>query len=60
MSSAARSGTSVYFMNPRTWNEQVDWVYYANGTAQAPGQADARAAAYRSAHTTLIDTVPGG
>ena len=42
---------------PRTWNEQVDWVYYANGTAQTPGQVDAQVAAYRSAHTSFTDTV---
>jgi hypothetical protein len=43
---------------PRTWNEQVDWVYYANGTAQTPSQVDAQIATYRSAHTSFTDTVP--
>ncbi len=44
---------------PRTWNEQVDWVYYANGTAQSPGAVDSQVAAYRGAHTSYVDTVPG-
>lgn len=43
---------------PRTWNEQVDWVYYANGTAQSPSTVDAQVAAYRSAKTTFVDSVP--
>ena len=42
----------------RTWNEQVDWVYYANGTAQSPSQVNAQVATYRSAHTSFTDTVP--
>ncbi|HVV25028.1 MAG TPA: cellulose binding domain-containing protein [Pseudonocardiaceae bacterium] len=51
-------GGLVASSTPRTWNEQVDWVYFANGTAQSPSAVDAQVAAYRSAHTSFTDTVP--
>lgn len=45
-------GTSVY-------TEQVDWTYYAGDQVVSPGDAVARAAAYRSAGTSHVDTVSG-
>ena len=52
------SGELAASSTPRTWNEQVDWVYYANGTAQSPSAVDAQVAAYRGAGTGYVDTVP--
>ena len=43
---------------PRTWREQVDWVYYAGGQALTPAQVDTQIAGYRSAGTTFTDSVP--
>lgn len=43
---------------PRTWTEQVDWVYYADKVALAPDQVTAQVSAYRADHTTFTDTVP--
>ena len=52
------SGELASSSTPRTWNEQVDWVYYANGTAQSPSQVNTQVATYRAAHTSFTDTVP--
>lgn len=51
-------GGLVSSSTSRTWNEQVDWVYYANGAAQSPATVDSHVAAYRTARTSFTDTVP--
>ncbi|HEV2635765.1 MAG TPA: cellulose binding domain-containing protein [Actinocrinis sp.] len=43
---------------PRTWNEQVGWVYYANNTALTPAQVQANVTAYQHSGTSFTDTVP--
>ncbi|HTJ66057.1 MAG TPA: cellulose binding domain-containing protein [Actinospica sp.] len=43
---------------PRTWNEQVGWVYYANGQALTTDQVNANVTAYQQAGTSFTDTVP--
>ncbi len=45
-------GNSVY-------TEQVDWTYYAGNQVVSPADAVARAAQYRSAGTSHVDTVNG-
>jgi hypothetical protein len=40
-----------------TWNEAVDYVYYAENRVLTAAQAAAQVAAYRSAQTTFVDTV---
>ena len=43
---------------PRSWNEQVGWVYYAGGQALSPSAVTAQVAKYQSAGTSFVDTVP--
>jgi len=43
---------------PRTWNEQVGWVYYAAGQALTTAQVQADVSAYQKAGTSFTDTVP--
>ena len=43
---------------PRTWNEQVGWVYYANGQALTTDQVNANVTAYQQAGTSFTDSVP--
>lgn len=43
---------------PRTWNEQVGWVYYAGNQALTTAQVEANVAAYQSSGTSFTDTVP--
>lgn len=43
---------------PRTWTEQVDWVYYAQNQALTPSQVDSAVAGLRSSGTSFKDTVP--
>jgi hypothetical protein len=43
---------------PRTWNEQVGWVYYSNNQALTPAQVQANVTAYQHAGTSFTDTVP--
>ncbi|MFD1050491.1 glycoside hydrolase family 16 protein, partial [Kibdelosporangium lantanae] len=46
------SGTSVY-------TEQVDWTYYAGNQVVSPADAVKKAAGYRTAGTSHVDTVSG-
>jgi hypothetical protein len=48
------SGSST----PRTWNEQVGWVYYAGGEALTPVQVQSQVTAYQRAGMSFTDTVP--
>jgi hypothetical protein len=43
---------------PRTWNEQVGWVYYANSQSLTPAQVTANVTGYQKAGTSFTDTVP--
>ncbi|WP_206184667.1 cellulose binding domain-containing protein [Thermoactinospora rubra] len=43
---------------PRTYRQQVDWVYHAAGEVVAPAEVTGRVGAYRSAGTAFVDTVP--
>lgn len=43
---------------PRTWTEQVDWVYYTAGSALTTDQVDAQVDGFRAAGTSFTDTVP--
>ena len=43
---------------PRTWNEQVGWVYYANNQSLTSAQVQANVTAYQKAGTSFTDTVP--
>ena len=43
---------------PRSWEEQVGWVYYAGGVAQTPAQVSSAVTNYQSAGTSFVDTVP--
>jgi hypothetical protein len=42
----------------RTYNEQVDWVYYNAGANVSPSDVQSQVNSYRAAHTTFTDTVP--
>ncbi|GAB3973162.1 cellulose binding domain-containing protein [Actinoallomurus acanthiterrae] len=53
------SGELLGSSTPRTWREQMDWVYFAGGKALTPAQVDAQVSGLRSAGTTFTDTVPG-
>lgn len=44
---------------PRTYRQQVDWIYHAQNEVVSPAEVTGRVAAYRSSSTTFIDTVPG-
>ena len=43
---------------PRTWNEQVGWVYYAGNQSLSTSQVTANVAAYQHSGTSFTDTVP--
>jgi Cellulose binding domain len=43
---------------PRTWDDQVAWVYYANGQALTTAQVNSNVSALTSAGTNFEDTVP--
>ena len=43
---------------PRTWDEQVGWVYYANGQALTTSQVTSNVSALTGAGTNFEDTVP--
>jgi hypothetical protein len=43
---------------PRTWDEQVAWVYYANGQVLTTAQVNSNVSALTSAGTNFEDTVP--
>jgi len=43
---------------PRTWNEQVGWVYYAGNQSLNTSQVAANVAAYQHSGTSFTDTVP--
>jgi hypothetical protein len=43
---------------PRTWNEQVGWVYYDDGQSLSTSQVESNVAAYQQAGTSFTDTVP--
>ncbi|WP_277441386.1 cellulose binding domain-containing protein [Streptomyces sp. SPB162] len=45
---------------PRSYNEKVDYVYFAKDQVLSPAQVQAQVAAYRAAHVTQVDTVPAG
>ena len=42
----------------RSWDEKVNWVYYANGVAQSPADVQNAVNAYYTAGTHFTDTVP--
>ncbi|WP_034263654.1 cellulose binding domain-containing protein [Actinospica robiniae] len=42
----------------RTWNEKVNWVYFAGGVAQSTAQVQSAVNAYYGAGTNFTDTVP--
>ncbi|GIH18865.1 cellulose binding domain-containing protein [Rugosimonospora africana] len=52
------AGETLGSATPRTYNEQVDWVYYNAGGIVSPATVQAQVNAYRAAHTTFTDTVP--
>ncbi|HST26229.1 MAG TPA: glycoside hydrolase family 16 protein [Gaiellaceae bacterium] len=43
---------------PRTYAEQVDWVYHVAGALLSPAQVTAAVTSYRSQHVSFQDTVP--
>ncbi len=43
---------------PRTYHQQVDWVYYSKGEVISPAEVQNRVGAFRAASTTFSDTVP--
>ncbi|WP_214322350.1 cellulose binding domain-containing protein [Nonomuraea sediminis] len=43
---------------PRTYREQVDWLYYAKNEVVSPSDVQTRVTAFRAAGTTFTDTVP--
>jgi Cellulose binding domain len=43
---------------PRTYNEQVDWVYFQAGATVSPATVTAQVNGFRAAHTTFTDSVP--
>jgi hypothetical protein len=43
-----------------TYQEQVDWAYYAKNEVVSPSDAAARAATYRTGGTTFLDTLVAG
>ncbi|MFE0462429.1 FG-GAP-like repeat-containing protein, partial [Kitasatospora sp. NPDC058965] len=42
----------------RSWDEQVNWVYYTNSGALTPDQVSAAVNGYYAAGTHFVDTVP--
>lgn len=45
---------------PRSYDQKVDYVYFAKDQVLSPAQVQAQVAAYRAAHVTQVDTVPAG
>lgn len=43
---------------PRSWEEQVGWVYFAGGVALSPAQVSSNVAGLQSAAASFVDTVP--
>ncbi len=43
---------------PRTYNEQVDWVYHSAGQVLSNAQVQSQVSAYRAANTRFVDSVP--
>jgi hypothetical protein len=43
---------------PRSYEEDVDWVYHAAGAVLSPSQVQAAVSSMRSEHTAFVDTVP--
>ena len=43
---------------PRTWNEQVGWVYYAGNQSLSTAQVQANVTTYQQSGTSFTDTVP--
>ncbi|MFJ4410625.1 cellulose binding domain-containing protein [Streptomyces sp. NPDC088910] len=43
---------------PRSYNQQVDYVYFLKDQVLTPAQVQTQVAAYRTAGTTFTDTVP--
>lgn len=46
------------FTGARTWDEKVNWVYYAKDVAQSPADVQAAVDGYYSGGTHFKDTVP--
>lgn len=46
------------FTGARTWNEKVNWVYYAKGVSQTPSQVQSAVNAYYAGGTHWTDSVP--
>ncbi len=44
---------------PRSYDEQVDYVYFVKDQVLTPAQVGAKVTGYRAAGTTFTDTVPG-
>ncbi|GGS67971.1 hydrolase [Planobispora rosea] len=44
---------------PRTYRQQVDWVYHSRNEVVAPAEVLNRVGAFRAASTSFVDTVPG-
>lgn len=52
------SGELASSSTPRTWNEQVGWVYYAGGQSLTTAQVESNVSGYQSAGTSFTDSVP--
>ena len=46
------------FTGARTWNEKVNWVYYAKGVAQSPTDVQSAVNGYYQGGTHFTDSVP--
>jgi hypothetical protein len=51
------TGSLVNSSTPRTWLEQVDWVYYAKDTLLTTAQVESNVASYRAQGTVRLNTV---
>ncbi|MFC9330397.1 cellulose binding domain-containing protein [Kitasatospora sp. NPDC057015] len=47
-----------YSNTPRSYDQQVDYVYFVKDQVLTPAQVSAKVAGYRTAGTTFTDTVP--
>jgi len=43
---------------PRSWTEQVGWVYYAGGQSLSPAAVNSAVSGYQSSGKSFVDTVP--
>ena len=50
------TGSLVNSSTPRTWVEQIDWVYHAKDTLLTPAQVQANVANYRSQKIMRLNT----